>query len=141
MWAPFAFRKGSRRYAGHMAGEIRGVAQIVVFVEDTSAAASFWAEVFATPYRPADGGALIDLPFGELFFHPSDKETTPSGEVKNPWGSSTVVYFAVDDFDAARERLIAAGCVPWRGPIEIEGGRRICQLRDPFATVWGLDGS
>ena len=123
-----------------MAGEIRGVAQIVVFVEDPGAAASFWAEILAATYRTADGGALIELPFCELFFHPSDEERTPSGEVKNPWGSSTVVYFAVDDFDAARERLIAAGCVPWRGPIEIEGGRRICQLRDPFATVWGLDG-
>lgn len=40
-----------------MAGEIRGVAQIVVFVQDPSAAASFWAEVLAVPYRPADGGA------------------------------------------------------------------------------------
>ncbi len=123
-----------------MAGEIRGVAQIVVFVEDPSAAASFWGELLAAPYRPADSGALIELPFGEIFFHPTDDERTSSGEVKNPWSSSTVVYFAVDDFGAARERLIAAGCVPWRGPIEIEGGRRICQLRDPFATVWGLDG-
>ena len=123
-----------------MAGGISGVAQIVVFVEEPQSAARFWGEVLAAPYKPADGGALVELPFAELFFHPTDDEKTPSGEEKNPWGSSTVVYLAVDDFDAARERLIAAGCVPWRGPLEIEGGRRICQLRDPFATVWGLDG-
>ena len=116
-----------------MAGGIHGVAQIVVFVEEPPAAARFWADVLAAPYRLADGGALVDLHFAELFFHPRDEE-------KNPWGGSAVVYLAVDDFDAVRERLINAGCVPWRGPIEIEGGRRICQLRDPFATVWGLDG-
>jgi uncharacterized glyoxalase superfamily protein PhnB len=123
-----------------MTSNIRGIAQIVVFVGDPPAAAQFWGELFEAPYVPADGGAIVELPFAELFFHPVDNERGPSGELKNPWGSSTVVYFAVDDFDAARERLIEAGCLPWRGPIEIEGGRRICQLRDPFATVWGLDG-
>jgi predicted enzyme related to lactoylglutathione lyase len=123
-----------------MTSDIRGIAQIVVFVEEPQAAARFWGKLLPAPYRLADGGALIELPFAELFFHPFDDERAPSGEVKNPWGSSTVVYLAVDDFDATRERLTEAGCVPWRGPIEIEGGRRICQLRDPFATVWGLDG-
>jgi predicted enzyme related to lactoylglutathione lyase len=123
-----------------MASGIRGIAQIVVFVGQPPAAARFWGELLEAPYGPADGGALVELPFAELFFHPTDDERAPSGEVKNPWGSSTVVYLAVDDFDATRERLIEAGCMPWRGPIEIEGGRRICQLRDPFATVWGLDG-
>jgi hypothetical protein len=67
-----------------MAGEIRGPSRIVVFVEDPRETAAFWGEVLAAPYRPVDGGALIDLPFGELFFHPSDEEKTPSGEVKNP---------------------------------------------------------
>lgn len=123
-----------------MASGILGVAQIVVFVEEPHAAARFWGEVLEAPHRLAGGGALVDLPFAELFFHPADDEKTPTGEQKNPWGSSTVVYLAVEDLDAARERLIDAGCVPWRGPIEIESRRRICQLRDPFATVWGLDG-
>jgi uncharacterized glyoxalase superfamily protein PhnB len=123
-----------------MASGFRGVAQIVVFVDEPLVAARFWGDVLEAPHRLADGGALVELPFAELYFHPNDDERAPSGEVKNPWGSSTVVYLAVNDFDASRERLIAAGCVPWRGPIEIDGGRRICQLRDPFATVWGLDG-
>jgi predicted enzyme related to lactoylglutathione lyase len=123
-----------------VAGVIRGIAQIVAFVEDPAAAARFWGEVLEAPFRPVDGGALVEAPFAEIYFHPVDDERASSGELKNPWGSSTIAYLAVDDFDAARERLIAAGCVPWRGPIEIEGGRRICQLRDPYATVWGLDG-
>lgn len=83
----------------------------------------------------------MKVEFVELFFHPVDHEKTPWGEEKNPEGGSTVVYLAVDDLTAARDRLLEAGCQPWRGPIEIEAERRICQLRDPFGTVWGLDGT
>lgn len=119
---------------------IRGVAQVVVFVEDPPAASRFWAEALDARHGPADGGALVEAHFAEFYFHPVDGEKMPWGEEKNPWGSSTVVYLAVDDFDAAREGLIAAGCQPWRGPLEIGEERRICQLRDPFGTVWGLDG-
>ena len=123
-----------------MTGGVRGIAQVVVFVEEPSAAASFWAEALEAPWRLADGGALVDLGFVELFFHPVDHETTASGEEKNPRGGSTVVYLAVEQLDVARTRLLAAGCELWRGPIEIGKGRRICQLRDPFGTIWGLDG-
>jgi len=119
---------------------VRGIAQIVVFVEEPPAAASFWAKALDAPQRLEDGGALVELAFVELFFHPADREKTSWGEEKNPQGGSTVVYLAVEELDAARERLLAAGCEPWRGPIEIEDGRRICQVRDPFGTVWGLDG-
>jgi predicted enzyme related to lactoylglutathione lyase len=119
---------------------VRGIAQVVVFVDEPSVVASFWAEPLEVPWRLEDGGALVELGFVELFFHPADHETTPSGEEKNPRGGSTVVYLAVEDCDAVRTRLLAAGCDLWRGPIEIEAGRRICQVRDPFGTVWGLDG-
>jgi len=118
---------------------VSGVAQVVVFVDEPVAAARFWAELLDAQHRLADGGALVELAFAELFFHPVDEERTASGELKNPHGASTVVYLAVDDLDAARARLLAAGCEPWRGPIAIGEGRHICQVRDPFGTVWGLD--
>jgi uncharacterized glyoxalase superfamily protein PhnB len=119
---------------------VRGIAQVVVFVEDPSASARFWAELLGAPQRLANGGALIELPFAEVYFHPADRELTPSGEEKNPHGASTVVYLSVDDFETAKERLLAAGCDAWRGPLQIEEGRTIGQVRDPFGTVWGLDG-
>jgi predicted enzyme related to lactoylglutathione lyase len=119
---------------------VRGIGQIAIFVDEPPESARFWAEALDAPQRLADGGALVDLGFVELYFHPVDGEKTPWGEEKNPWGGSTVVYLGVDDLAAAREQLLAAGCDPWRGPIEIEHGRHICQVRDPFGTIWGLDG-
>ena len=73
-------RPGSRRYAWHVGGEIRGIAQVVAFVDEPPVAARFWADALDAPQRLADGGALVLLPFAEFFFHPNDQERTPSGE-------------------------------------------------------------
>ncbi|HEX2073361.1 MAG TPA: hypothetical protein VHF92_06215 [Geodermatophilus sp.] len=78
--------------------------------------------------------AWLDLPGGvELAFHPPDDE-------RNPRGGSPVVYWSVPDLDAARGMLLTAGAVPHRGPLEIARGRQICQLKDPFGLIIGLDG-
>lgn len=109
----------------------RGISQVIVFVEDPAAAARFWAEALDAPLDARL--PLLNIHGLELFFHESDSE-------KSPAGTSTVVYWRVDDLDATRQRLIDRGCEPWRGPIDIGEGRRICQLRDPFGVVVGLDG-
>jgi predicted enzyme related to lactoylglutathione lyase len=110
--------------------KLRGIRTVMAFVAEPVAAARFWREVL---HAPGDQEPQLVV-YGdlELFFHLADEERNPQG--------GTVVYFDVDDFDAARSELLAAGCEPHRGPLAIEGGRRICQLRDPFGTVWGLDG-
>ena len=109
----------------------KGISQVIVFVEDPKAAARFWAQALDAPLDPRL--PLLNVQGVELFFHESDPDLSPPG-------TSTVVYWKVDDLDATRERLIELGCEAWRGPIDIGEGRRICQLRDPFGVVVGLDG-
>ena len=43
---------------------VRGIAQVVVFVEDPSASARFWPNCSARR-RLANGGALIEPPFAK----------------------------------------------------------------------------
>ncbi|MFJ2577164.1 VOC family protein [Kitasatospora aureofaciens] len=81
----------------------------------------------------APGYAWVEHDGVELGFHPVDDE-------RNPRGGSPVVYWSVGDVDRAREWLLSAGCEHHRGPLQIEPGRRIAQLRDPFGTVIGIDG-
>jgi hypothetical protein len=37
--------------------------------------------------------------------------------------------------------MLRAGCESWRGPLRLSPERRICQLRDPFGNIFGLDGA
>ncbi len=101
----------------------------MAFVADPRAAARFWSAALDVPLHPelpaVDTGDVV------LFFHAADAERNPQG--------GTVAYFEVARLDELREALLVAGCVAHRGPLELAGGRRICQLRDPFGTIWGLE--
>lgn len=110
-----------------------GVCGVMVFVDDPEAASRWWSDVLDTPARTQDGYVWVEIGGVELGFHPADDE-------RNPRGGSTVVYWRVTDLTAARERMLAAGCRPHRGPLRIAADRRICQLTDPFGLVFGLDG-
>ena len=50
-----------------------------------------------------------------------------------------VPYFEVARLDEVRDALLMARCVAHRGPLKLAAGRRICHLRDPFGTLWGLE--
>ena len=101
----------------------------MVFVADPSVAARFWSQVLDARLR-TDCPA-VELPDVTLFFHASDAERNPQG--------GTVPYFEVSRLDEVRDALLLAGCIAHRGPITLAEGRRICQLRDPFGTIWGLE--
>jgi predicted enzyme related to lactoylglutathione lyase len=114
--------------------DLLGVRAVMAFVSDPRAAAAWWSAV--TGVRPGRAGDFTWLVLPgpvELAFHPADDE-------RNPRGGSPVIYWAVGDLDDSRRSLLAAGAVAHRGPLEIAPGRRICQLQDPFGTVFGLDG-
>ena len=111
------------------------VRTIMAFVDNPAAAARSWSEALGAPMD--EDLRLVDLGHVELVFHPGDDERNPKGgTVGNPKGG-TVAYFEVKELDEAHDALLAAGCTPHRGPLTLPNGRRICQIRDPFGTVWG----
>ena len=110
----------------------------MVFADDPEASARWWGKTLgAEVHVDRDGTSVfawIDTSGGvELGFHPADDE-------RNPRGGSPVVYWAVESVNATREALLARGCTHHRGPLDIGAERSICQLTDPFGTVFGLDG-
>lgn len=118
-----------------------GIRAVMVFAEDPEASARWWAGVLeAEVHVDVDerGGAVyawIDVAGVEFGFHPLDEE-------RNKRGGSPVPYWAVDEFDTVRRRLLDAGCAHHRGPLDVGDGtgRRIAQLTDPFGNVIGIDG-
>jgi predicted enzyme related to lactoylglutathione lyase len=45
-----------------------------------------------------------------------------------------------DNLEQTRTYLLEFESAMHRGPFIIDGGRRICQLIDPFGKTFGLDG-
>ncbi len=103
------------------------VCTIMAFVTDPDAAARFWSDAVDAPLH--DELAAVTVGNVVIFFHAADANCNPQGGI--------VAYFEVDHLDELREALLRAGCVGHRGPLELADGRRICQLRDPFGTIWG----
>jgi predicted enzyme related to lactoylglutathione lyase len=111
------------------------VRTVMFFAADPAASCHWWAAQLAPgqdTHAEAGGYCWFDLDGVEVGFHPADPD-------RNPVGGSPVVYWHVTDFDTQRRRLLQAGCQPHRGPLDIEPGRRISQLIDPFGNIFGID--
>ncbi|CAN7438796.1 VOC family protein [Neorhizobium sp. LjRoot104] len=67
-------------------------------------------------------------------------EIVPADEKVGMGASGSVVYWQVDDFDAALDHVVAIGAMLYRGPIHIQNGLRMCQVRDPWGNCIGLRG-
>lgn len=60
---------------------------------------------------------------------------------KVPTGAAgTVVYWGCDDFEARFTELLSLGATRFRGPLDIEGGQRMAQVKDPWGNALGLRG-
>ena len=106
---------------------------VMYFVDDPQAAAFWYAKHLFNDVRIQEESGFFWFETGtvEVGFHPSDE--------KNPAGGGAVVYWQVEALDRSRDALLRAGCEPWRGPLRLSPERVICQLRDPFGNIIGLE--
>ncbi|WP_433788619.1 VOC family protein [Actinoplanes sp. CA-252034] len=112
------------------------VRAIMIFADDPPSVADWYASAWSCgPVQAAPNSSFRYFMVGnvEVAFHPADPDA-------NPYGRSTVVYWAVDSVAVARYALLAKGATPLRGPLQIDDNRFICQVVDPFGNVIGLDG-
>lgn len=108
------------------------VSALMVFATDPAQSSQWWSEVTGAPLREEDGFHWLDINGIEFGFHPADP-------AKNPLGASTVAYWTTPDLGAAIAGIVAAGGQMHRGPLDVEPGRRIAQVVDPFGAVVGLE--
>jgi predicted enzyme related to lactoylglutathione lyase len=108
---------------------------VMYFVKDPRAAASWYATQLFNDAQVQEESGFCWLDTGpiEVGFHPSSQ--------KNPAGGGAVVYWKVENFDRSRDAMLRGGCEAWRGPLLISSKRLICQLRDPFGNIIGLEGA
>jgi predicted enzyme related to lactoylglutathione lyase len=114
------------------------VTALMLFAEDTHAVANWWAAAFGIDRLEVEEHSQGDF----VFFNASGIEVGvhAADPKKNPLGGSPVMYFSVSSVETARDAMIELGATPHRGPLVVDRSRSICQLRDPFGNVFGLDG-
>jgi predicted enzyme related to lactoylglutathione lyase len=114
------------------------VAAVLVHVGDIDAGLEWYERALVGARRgviaEADNFEYLELGGVRIELVPADAKV-PSG------AAGTVVYWRVQDFESALKHLQSCGATLYRGPLEIEGGQKMCQVRDPWGNCIGLRGS
>jgi predicted enzyme related to lactoylglutathione lyase len=112
------------------------IVAVMIHVADVSAALAWYQLAFPTALRSRiDGFEFEVLTLGNIRI-----EIVPADDKVGSGPSGSVVYWQVDNFSFALERLSGIGAKLYRGPMEIEGGWRMCQVQDPWGNCIGLRG-
>ncbi len=65
-------------------------------------------------------------------------EIVNADEKVPPGAAGSIVYWGANEFDERLAYLLSIGATLFRGPMEIEGNVRICQVMDPFGNAFGI---
>ncbi len=120
---------------------LRGVATVNYFADDLDAARRWYTDLLGIePYfvRPEEG------PPGYVEFRIGDFQAE-LGIISNQWmprpqvpAAGSVVYWAVDDVDAAMARLLSLGCTELDPVTPREAGFVTASVVDPFGNILGV---
>jgi predicted enzyme related to lactoylglutathione lyase len=113
---------------------MEAVAAVMVHVADVREGLSWYQQAFPKAARKPVGDFEL-LVAGDVQI-----EIVWADEKVASGPAGTVVYWRVKDFDRVLEHLQRVGAVLYRGPLAIEGGLRMCQVRDPWGNCIGLRG-
>lgn len=112
------------------------IAGVLIHVADVPTALDWYQRVFPQ----AEGIMLGDPAFTCLRLGGVQIELVPADEKVTSSPAGSVVYWQVADFEAALRHLESVGATRYRGPMTIEDGLQMCQVRDPWGNCIGLRG-
>ncbi|BEL03102.1 VOC family protein [Actinoplanes sichuanensis] len=121
---------------------LRGLTTITFFADDMAAARSWYTQVFESePYFIRDVGpeaAYLEWRTGDYQheFGLLNTRFAPHRPTGRPSGA--IVYWAVDDVEAAYERLLALGATEHDKPAERGPGFTTASVTDPFGNLLGI---
>ena len=112
------------------------IAAVMIHVADIAGGLNWYARAFPDAVRrPFPNSSFEYLDCGGVML-----ELVPADAKVQSGAAGTVVYWQVEDFAAALAHMQSLGAEIYRGPMQIEGGQRMCQVRDPWGNCIGLRG-
>ncbi|HEY8545269.1 MAG TPA: VOC family protein [Acidimicrobiales bacterium] len=124
---------------------LRGLTTVTFYADRVEAAAAWYAEVLGIePYFRKDvegAAAYVEFRIGDYQHELGllDRRYAPEGDAATtgvPGGA--VVYWAVDDVDAAYRRLLALGATTHQPPRQQGPGFVTASVVDPFGNTLGV---
>jgi predicted enzyme related to lactoylglutathione lyase len=121
---------------------LRGVATISFYADDVVAAKKWYTELLGIePYfvRPVDGPpAYVEFRLGDYQDELGliGSKYAPNGAASRPGGA--VVYWHVDDVEAALKKVKAMGAQEYEPLTKREAGFITASVVDPFGNILGL---
>ena len=111
------------------------IAAVLVHVPNVETGLAWYAAAFPQAARRTleDGYELLEL-------HGLSVEVVPTDSKVSSGAAGSVVYWSVEVFDSALSHLQDLGASLYRGPMNIENGLRMCQVRDPWGNCIGIRG-
>ncbi|WP_250034688.1 VOC family protein [Paractinoplanes maris] len=118
---------------------LRGLTTVTLFADDLDAARAWYTEVFEVePYFVRDG-AYLEWRIGD---YQHEFGILNSRFAPHPLGggqpAGVIVYWAVDDVEAAHGRLLTLGATEHDKPTERGPGYVTASVLDPFGNVLGV---
>jgi predicted enzyme related to lactoylglutathione lyase len=111
------------------------IVALMIHVPSPSDALAWYRRAFPGAEQVNLIGGLHALRIGEvqLEFVPADDKVTSGA-------AGTVAYWHVPEFNAALSALLSVGASLYRGPLDIQDGLAMCQVRDPWGNCIGIRG-
>ena len=107
---------------------------VLVHVPDVQSGLDWYQLAFPTAtrsYLPESNFEFLDVGGIQLEIVPSDEKVAAGA-------CGSVVYWAVPNLEMALLHLQSIGAKLYRGPLKIEAGQSMCQVRDPWGNCIGL---
>lgn len=119
-----------------------GLSTITLFVEDLSAARSFYREVFGLPVLFEDEDSTV-FRFGKMLVNllerrAVDELVAPAAVAVPDAGSRFLLTIDVEDVDARCGQLGAHGVTLLNGPMDRPWGVRTASFMDPAGHIWEI---
>ncbi|RYD41717.1 MAG: glyoxalase/bleomycin resistance/dioxygenase family protein [Verrucomicrobiaceae bacterium] len=113
------------------------IAGVLVHVADISEGLAWYERAF-----PHAARRRIDepLPIEYLAIGDVMLEIVPADKKVASGAAGSVVYWRVEHFEAAVAHFESLGAPLYRGPLAIENGQQMGQVRDPWGNCIGLRG-
>ena len=121
---------------------LRGLTTINYYAEDVAAAGTWYSEVLgAEPYfsREVEGRpAYIEYRIGDYLHELGILDRNFATDVAAAGSTGPIAYWAVDDVEAAFQRLQDLGATPHQAPTAWGDGFVTASVVDPFGNVLGV---